>query len=66
MSLHKREAGLIHLIRRLKNGTLTTLAVKDGLPNAVSLTEQRIEFSNEEHLGRLFELEGTLAPLGTT
>ena len=63
LRLHPREFALISLMRRLYSGTLTSLGVKDGVPDTVVLTEQRINFGNQAHLERMFEIEGVFMPL---
>lgn len=66
MGVHAREKALILLIRRLGNGTISSISVKDGLPDVITNVEQRINFSNHEHLSKIFELEGQLVPLKST
>lgn len=63
MLVNAREKALLLLIRRIGNGTLETISVKDGLPDVVVTSVQRINFSNYEHISRIFEVDGQLFPL---
>jgi len=62
--LHLSEYALILLMRRLKQGYLSMVTIKNGLPMTVEKIEQRTQLDNPDNISRMFEIEGGFFPLG--
>jgi len=62
--LHLSEYALILLMRRLKQGYLSMITIKNGLPMTVEKIEQRTQLDNPDNISRMFEIEGGFFPLG--
>lgn len=64
MTLHPKEAALIMFIRRIRQGCIGNIGIKDGLPTAFVAVEQRVNLEDPGAVSRLFEVEGSFFPMG--